>query len=541
MIRTKWRWFVGLLITLFCTRACLLACILPPSSGWDEYQHFAYFEYFRENHHAAVFGDAVVPASVCEAASRYPQPRDAAAQLQSYGAKEYDDYWNVSPFEPQREPQPKPPLLYEAQHPLLYYVMLSPLYAAAGGVHRFAATTAILRLANIAMTAGALTLFLLLVGRCCRRTSDAMVIGLWVTLQPLFLVNATRVANDSLAILIGTTCIVWAATVAMPAERKRWPILLHAGALGLLLGCGVLIKAIDLGLLPVTCLCIMYAAIRYGAGWRQALASAAVMTVAVICVIQHYVLFNLRHFGLPFPLYESVMLHREHLSLREELALVPPLRHWWNVLVIWIFTWGLWIGAWRFLLPRYALQLFHGLCLTVAALGFPIAAILQRRRRVPGDFSIFQHRLLPVALLVTASILSEMSVHMVQTSVFNRVPSLSPPWYLSLAIPWMMTTFAVGALHYKRTPLRYGVAFIVPILFVFTELFYSVVKLPHVLVLKPFNSAGLHRLAMLQSKFMGTPTLLSCLLATIILECVVFAWAIRSCIQQDRSETSDEN
>jgi hypothetical protein len=77
----------------------------------------------------------------------------------------------------------------------------------------------------------------------------------------------------------------------------------------------------------------------------------------------------LRHFGLPFPLAESVALHQRHLTLRQELALVPPPRHWGNLLLYWIFTWVLWIGGWQMLMPQYQVQWLHGLCLAVAALG----------------------------------------------------------------------------------------------------------------------------------------------------------------------------
>ncbi len=185
----------------------VLACVLPPGEMWDEYATWPHVDHWAATGRPAVYGRTTVDPAFLAAVARLPQPPPASF------ARTYGPFWAGAAA----PPLPPPLGLYEAQHPFLYYALAAPVYRACGGRANLPAAVAALRLVNLACGTAAVALVL---GWLAANVAPAaaVVLGCWVTLQPLLLLNVVRVANDGPAFLLGTAVVV--AALDLPAAVR---------------------------------------------------------------------------------------------------------------------------------------------------------------------------------------------------------------------------------------------------------------------------------------------------------------------------------
>ena len=289
---SNWKRYCALLTLLFIVRGVFVLSVLPPYEGWDEYQHVAYIEFLLENGRSPVLHkDSNIPKSFYADLVKYPHAELALDQIRAIGAMSYDDFWaaeqtpGVRPNAPDRH-------LYQAQHSSFYYQLVAPLYrllSRHGGI--LAAVTG-LRFLNLLFGAAAIYIALWSIGRLVRTGSHRYLMGLLIALQPLFLVNCTRVANDAIALLLGTVAVSW---LLMMSPRRYLIAALGAGAA---LGLGVLGKTINLGLIPFSVMVFISLAWQKRIKVGQAAVGIAVLLFSVTAITFHYFSFNLREFGL---------------------------------------------------------------------------------------------------------------------------------------------------------------------------------------------------------------------------------------------------
>lgn len=248
-----WPRFCGLLTMLFLARAAFVLSILPPFEGWDEYQHLAYIAFLAENGRPPALADgSKVPRSLYHELVRYPHCRLASEQLEPIGARSYETFWNART--PAEVPPNAPALrLYQAQHPPLYYRLVRPLYERLAGEDGVLRAVTGLRWVNVLLGVAALLVVLFGVGVSVPAGPSRYLVGVLIALQPVFLLNCTRVANDALAVLLGTVAI---AAVLVVRPQRSWTGLTIAG---ITLGLAILAKASCLSLLPFA---VILAALR---------------------------------------------------------------------------------------------------------------------------------------------------------------------------------------------------------------------------------------------------------------------------------------
>jgi hypothetical protein len=203
----RWPLFALTCAVLFVLRGILVLSVLPPFEGWDEYQHLAYVVFLQENGRAPVLGHDTVPLTMFEALGEFPQSHFAVLQLQAIGTSEYDAFWQDHAARPRLSATVKIPL-YQAQHPALYYRLAGPIFAAFGGLHHVLRSIAALRLLNVILGAAAVYMAVIAVGGVWKDRRYAYLTGLLVALNPMYLVNCTRVANDALAVMLGTGVVL---------------------------------------------------------------------------------------------------------------------------------------------------------------------------------------------------------------------------------------------------------------------------------------------------------------------------------------------
>ncbi len=247
-----------LVVLVFC-RGLVLLCVMPPFEGWDEYQHVAYIVHLCETGARPVLGETIVPRSLQARLGDFPHGPYALKTLKATGAVDYASFWR----EPARVGQKarsltdSPPLsLYQAQHGSFYYLLAAPLFALAGGVRDLRSSVGALRLLNLVFTVLSVWIALGIVERLIRNRALKALCGLLIAVQPLFLINGVRVANDALGILFATAAI--AAALDRHTFRSRGAMF----GLGILMGLATLAKSVHFGLIPFVAICALATQLR---------------------------------------------------------------------------------------------------------------------------------------------------------------------------------------------------------------------------------------------------------------------------------------
>jgi 4-amino-4-deoxy-L-arabinose transferase-like glycosyltransferase len=224
---------------------------MPLWEGLDEWAHFAYV------HHVATFGTLPRPETpTSEEISRSWQLAPIPWSLQELPAPyvTHDDYWSLpQPERAARESalmalpataqiQPGMDNLYEGKQPPLYYLMCVPLMKLVGGASLPARVLA-LRLFTLLLASLLVPLTFAIARRLFGETTPAMLASILVTSMPVLLMTASRIANDTLAIVL-FSLLAWALLRSDPWDR-RGSILI-----GITVGAGLLTKAYFIGAVP---------------------------------------------------------------------------------------------------------------------------------------------------------------------------------------------------------------------------------------------------------------------------------------------------
>jgi hypothetical protein len=484
---------ISLLVALFLVRGFILAAMMPPFEGWDEYQHVGYIDHFARRNEPAVYPQAMLDAAYLRSVARFPRADEVP--LTGYGAATYSQYWRSGPLPAVAGDAQT--ILYEAQQPPLYYRLMAPVYRLCGGRGNLRLAVSILRLINVAFGAIALGLVLWWI-RGNVPGSIALVMGCWVTFHPLLLLNVMRVANDALAYLLGTAVVV-----ILLSKRGVffWP---QSILLAVLLPMAVLAKSTNLALLPVVVVALVIGA------WRREVrpiqASGAMLLILGLgaAVTWNYFSFNLHHFGVLTPMQETVVNHQAHRHLINILTAMPY-RFWQRTtLALWV-TEGLWTGGWSFLRMPHILRNCYMVILFLSAAFFVMGILTRRGRlRLPIDPP---H--LGMMVLLLACVECGLMYHAAESySAWSGVITTNP-WYAALAIPWWMIVLCAGASTVPRRWDRLALLWAMPVLCLGAELYGLLAKMIPFYSATSLGEEALSRLATLHPAGMGIGQMLA--------------------------------
>lgn len=433
---------------LFIARGVFLLCVLPPLEGWDEYQHVAYIAYLDENGEPPVLSDeCTVPRSMYPALVALPHAGFGIEQLGRIGARDYEDFWSAD-LKPQVRPDAPDIPLYQAQHAPLYYRLALPVYRASGRAGDLLSVISSLRLVNLLLGAVSLAVALAAIGFVVRDGRPRFVIGILVALQPMFLLNSARVANDALGVLLGTLAIAW---LLLMSKRN---ILFAAAGGGLLVGAAILAKSVNIALIPFA----LFVLVRpVWNGGRQATLSAlgiAGFALAAGLVTFNHFEANLNRFGMLTPMQEAVSNRAAGLTANgfvQSAMKVDWLEEAWRLLS----RKTLWVGGWSMIPPPRLLVKLHQGVILAAMIGawFALSASRRRERRIIDPAGS-----LPVIILCLG-IGAGLCYHGIHSQIaWGRVATNS--WYAAIAFPWMLVLVVQGLnlLPGKRAGMTLGVA-----------------------------------------------------------------------------------
>lgn len=492
-----WQRFRLLLVALVVCRGLVFLCVLPLFEGWDEYEHVGYVVHVQETGRPAVLGETNVPASLLAEVVRYPQPKCVVdLQLGRLGALDYAAYWKS-----RTPPSPRPGTmeLYQAQHYWWYYRLAAPLFTALGGVENLRVSVAGLRLVNLALVAAAVWVALGAIGRLVHDPRLAALIGLAIASHPLFLINSLRVANDAPAVLLATLAVA----ACLRLERARWwP--LHFVAIGLLTGLAVLAKAVNLALVPFVACCWLGFVVQSRLSVGRAIAAAVIVAASFLAVTQAELRSNLKRYGSPTAMQEAVVNRARGRTAADVARAALAVR--WDKYArrLWLRD-TFFVGGWSHQNPAPAFGTAYSIVLGTGLLGLA-AAVVAGRKSVAA---VFASGWTPAACAILCLCTTAgLGYHTVQSELAWGHSSTGP-WYAASALPWFLVLAVGGALAWPVGRVRLALPWLLAAICWTAELTTVWGRMVLTYSGGATGALALHRLAVLQPRLLGTPTLLA--------------------------------
>lgn len=433
----EWRRYCTLLALLFLARGVYLICVLPPFEGWDEYQHLAYIIHLVEQGRAPDLADApTVSRSLYPALVAFPQCEKAREQLALIGVKTYDEFWRDG-APPSVRPDAPDVLLYQAQHPSLYYRLMTPIVRCFRHNGDVRSLISILRLINVGLGAASVFLVAMLLGQLIAASRLRYLLGMLIAFQPLYLINCARVANDALGVLLGTVAI---GLILVTTQRHPKVGSFFGGAV---LGAAILAKSVNLGLAPfgVVALIIQSRFDRIGA--RRMLLSVGLFLFGLGLTAGPFLSWNLSRYGVLTPLQEIVLYQASPTTSTDFIQTVGQI-DWPDEISRRYERRSLWTGAWSSLAAPKALTHIHEYSVRFAMLGFlfAVSPLLRARR------SLFIRRGSGLAVFaLCASLAAGLCYHMVQSQMHLGFIATNMS-YAAVSFPWLLCLYVQGLAYW---------------------------------------------------------------------------------------------
>jgi hypothetical protein len=455
-----WWCVAGLLVAAFLARGPLYLSVFPPFEGWDEYQHLAYIAHIDESGTIPVFDESRVPLSLRPLVTAMPHSRWGGEQVQQWGARSYADYWSSGLHGAGAEDEvSSSPRLYQAQHPPLAYLLAAPIWSAMRAEHPLEAIY-VLRVMNLIVVAGALTLFAAALPSLVASFGLRAAVLALVCLHPLFFQNVARVANDGLAVAAGIAGM----SVLLFGGPRTLPI--RALVAALLVAAGIWSKQTGLTLIPALVFGLPLIGRAQGLSSGRLWRITGMATSALLLSVAPLWVWSYQSYGAVVTTQESVELAARGPLLEALLASVRSLD--WASLIERLFVPGtVWVGGWSFLPMNAVLAAVHGwywgALVATAAVGAVIAArqwpTPARMPTPPPNGAGNRAAVAGLAVCATVVIVTATGmVHhaLVSNALFGR--STTNPWYFMTALPFLFVLLARGLEAVNRTLAMVAVA-----------------------------------------------------------------------------------
>jgi hypothetical protein len=402
--------------------------VLPPFEGADEVAHYSYIQQVGETGTWPQLGDPL-SGEIDDYRRLAPLPKAAGEPWTYHNFFESSaDVIAAGRAQAHRLRNPSRPWMpgsgenWQAQHPPLYYLLLSPVYLATkswGLIDQLFA----LRLFSYLIAWGAIGLAIMTASRVPRgeahtQNASRLAPALWPALFPMWFPEMARLGNDSL--LAAMSALAWAALIHLHAEPARVRSYL---LLGIICGLGLLTKAMMAPFVVAVGGYLIFRAWKlHGAGvpTSKLFACLAVFGVAVALIAGWWYGLKLIRNGSLTGSVEMIRLQaaggllkglHEHGSVRDfALGLM---------MTSLTFLWG---GTWSFVMPALALFAPFAVLLLLLAVGW-LGEV--RQSGEPLDA-------VPVLTLVLFAAGLALQALVIMALVG---PSVAPGWYLHAVMP----------------------------------------------------------------------------------------------------------
>lgn len=430
--------------------------LTPPFEGFDETAHYASLQIVADEHRIPIYGKDSLSRDVADYMRAAPRAYAPGPPFEQNGGLTYAEAF-ASPerigamraavddaplasrrYAPEGDPD------WQAQHPPLAYVALSPVYLATKALdwktHLFFIRLACFAAAMIGLAVGAVAARRHFPDRAAGAAAG-LAIAAWPFYAPMFFPEMARLGNDSFCLFfMGLSWAVLLRLLNMPANAFA-ARLKTAAALGLLLGLGALTKAFFLPATAGICLYLFlrdfFAAKRAGltlvkAGLKGA-AAATILAGVFAALSGWWYLGKLLHEG-------SLSGGNDFIMLKEKGDFAALLAQNFSIplftrRILSLYLGFVWAGTWSFAkLP------FH----SVAILGLGFSAII-----LAWIYSLYKDRLWLRAegapLFIVGPVVLGLVYHVLTQIAAGPDGIITPGWYLHIFAVPLGLSIAIGA------------------------------------------------------------------------------------------------
>lgn len=351
-------------------------CVLQPLwEGYDEWAHFAYIQYVAQQQSLPHRG---TPISESVQRSLLLLPLSQAAAQAIPGAITHDDFWRLQPDErlqrtsevgvlksgPTSNNSKNAIRLYEAQQPPLYYLLMTPAFLATQTT-TLAGQVLVLRVITMVVASGTLLLSYAIALNIGFPRRLALLVSALIACLPGFYIDACRVANESMAVVLTSLTVLCAIRVHRQGSPKEWL------SFGVALGCALLTKAYCLAFVALIPLLVALQIYRSTHRWKTSLTLGAISILLAVGIAGWW---YVRIWKLTGSISgEQLDVIASQRSTAERIATFLEV-NWISVLDTAAFT-HIWVGGWSFLVVRSWIYRVVETVAAMAVLGLIIGII----------------------------------------------------------------------------------------------------------------------------------------------------------------------
>ncbi len=463
----SWPIFCLIVSGIFFVRGILLMSVLPPLEGWDEYQHIACIVFIAENGRMPVLNQDFVPESMYPDLVDNPHSDCDIKQTGHIGCLSYRDFFSTG----YRETGSGKILLYQAQHPPLYYMAFYRLYRMARQNLGFRQTITVFRMINLFLAAIGIFFFLLPIRKLFVSPAAARLAALAIGVAPITLIYILRVSNDASAFLLAGLMFFLLSTLETGEK-----FIMKSAALAILIASGVWIKLTVFMYLPVTGIYLLYTTIFNDIPLRKILSAVLLIGLLYAGIAGTYHRQTLTEYGTPLLSQEAVKNIANGESFRDTINRIE-FSHLKSFLINRMLRGSLWRSGWSFLGTLNPFVNFYMCLLLLGFTGmFPLICVRFRNRR---QFSPEM-----IHTWVLAGIVSVMAFSAAYFHALNSIAAhgkiLTPAYYLAPGYPVFIAWILASYQGYRNRFIgRFGSIALI-LIFTITEI-YSVafIAMPH--------------------------------------------------------------
>jgi Dolichyl-phosphate-mannose-protein mannosyltransferase len=427
----SWLRFCLFLGLVFILRGQAVLNIYPGMEGFDEFQHTAYLIHLAETQTLPILGQTMVPKSLYPEIAANPHSDLSWRQARDVGGLRYKDFYD-GPSQPVMD---RDILLFQAQHPPVYYKLTYRLFDAVRKNVGYREAVYTLRSIQLLLGAAALVFLILPVRKLIPHEGVARLAALAISLMPMYLMYILRVSNDALAVL--SAAIVFYLLANIRDDRN---LVAKAFAIGVLIAVGAMTKTIAFLFLPVVIGYLIILLFYKNFSRAKVITGLIVVPLLYIAICHRYHLDNKARHGTMFPALETIVNAEKSHDVSDLLGTIE-VSDTWNFFIMRLIKENLWKSGMTFLEPWSGFEWIAFSVIVMGAMCWLLVLFQPCRRAFMRDPVIV--RLLLLCVLAVGATFAGAYAHGLNCRLAWGA-LITPAYYVMVAFPALLSLVFFG-------------------------------------------------------------------------------------------------
>jgi len=427
----SWLRFCLLLGLIFILRGQAVLNIYPSMEGFDEPQHTAYLIYLAETKTLPILGTTMVPKSLYPEIAANPHSDLSWRQVGDIGGLRYKDFYD-GPSQPVMD---RDILLFQAQHPPVYYNLTYRLFDALRKNIGYREAVYVLRSIQLLLGAAALVFLILPLRKLIPHEGIARIAALAISLMPMYLMYILRISNDALAVLSAAIVFYMLATI-----RDDRHLIGKTIVIGTLIAVGAMTKTIAFLFLPVVIGYLIILLFFKNFSKAKVITGLIVVPLIYVAICHNYHLDNKARHGTMFPALETIVNAEKSHDVTDLLGTIE-ISDTWTFFIMRLMKENLWKSGMTFLEPWSGFEWIAFSVIVTGALCWLLVLFQPKRQAFIHEPQIV--RLLMLCVLAVGATFAGAYVHGLNCRLAWGA-LITPAYYVMVAFPALLSLVFFG-------------------------------------------------------------------------------------------------